>query len=310
MTAAARWRSLGLQGLWPALVGLVLVGCGSLAAAGVENLSAQADQPRAYGYAVGDLVSRRVLVSVPPGLSLDPESLPRPGQRGQPLELRSQSWQALGEGRYELLLHYQIFQSPTETRTLEMPTVRLRFNGTPRAETLRIEAWPVTVSPLVPVEVSPRTGLGELQPDQPPPLLDTRTTTWRLSLWAIGVALCLAYLAVVYLGGPAWARRRRPFGRAWRQVSALPGTASAAQWREAAKAVHQALNDTAGQVVFAHGLDAFLDKAPQFAPLRDAWRDFFEASRREFFAGDDTPRETAALRALCRQARDLERGSA
>ena len=61
-----------------------------------------------------------------------------------------------------------------------MPGFTLRLRGEPRDQEVRVEAWPVTVSPLVPEDVSPRRGLGELQPDAGPPLIDIWPVRWRL----------------------------------------------------------------------------------------------------------------------------------
>lgn len=275
-------------------------------------LAAQADAPRAYGHTVGDVVTRRVQVTVPEGLHLDADSLPSAGQRGRALELREVDWRAVdaGAGRYELRLRYQVFLSPPEARTFEMPTLRLRFVGSPRDQDLLIDAWPVSVAPLVPVEVSPRRGLGELQPDIAPPAIDTQPTTTRLALYGLGLAAGAAYLAVVYLGWPAWMRRQRPFGRAWRRLATLPATLPAAQWQAAARELHQALDATAGHTVFAQGVDAFIAQRPRFSPLREDLLAFFVASRTAFFGGDAGLRETALLRRLGRRARDIERGSA
>ena len=62
--------------------------------------------------------------------------------------------------RRELQLDYQVFLAPREVRTLEMPAFTLRLDGTPRVQTLRIDAWPVVVAPLVPVDAPARHGLG------------------------------------------------------------------------------------------------------------------------------------------------------
>ncbi|MEO7335907.1 MAG: hypothetical protein ABIV63_04915, partial [Caldimonas sp.] len=168
----ATWRWAG-----SALVALAAVSALSISpVAGAQTLlSATTREPRAFGYQIGDSVVREIIVDVPDGLVLDDATLPRPGGRGGALELRR--LQRLGStlaggNRLELRLEYQIFLSPPQVRTLELPTVTLGFRGRPRNQDLRIEAWPVTVAPLVPVEVSPRRGLGELQPDLESPLID------------------------------------------------------------------------------------------------------------------------------------------
>jgi len=277
-------------------------------------LSATTSDPRAFGYLIGDVVSRSVSVHIPEGLVLDERSLPQPGARGKALELRSvarRSGAESGGQRLDLTLEYQVMLSPPQTRTLELPTVTLRFDGQPRAQTMRIEAWPVTVSPLTPVEVSPRRGLGELQPDTPPPLIDTTHARYRLIAYGAVILLLLAYLAQVYIGLPWWQRAHRPFTLAWRSMRDLRPDSSDLQWREAFQRLHEALNRTAGEVVFEHGIDRLVDAQPHFRPLRDDLTTFFQQSRREFFAdGDSAGHDRAWLIEFSRRCSDAERGAA
>jgi len=281
--------------------------------------SARSDEPRAYGYTVGDVVTRRIALQVPPGLALDPQSLPRAGARGRALELQRVVLRSSLSGAPESLqLDYQVFLAPREVRVLEMPPVELRFDGAAgaRPQTLRIDAWPVTVAPLAPVDAPTREGLGELRPDRDPPPVDTQGARRRLAIEAGVLVLLLAYLAHVYVVLPWSAQRRRPFGRAWKRLAALPAQLDQAQRRAAFEAVHAALNETAGEVVFEAGVERFLARRPRYAPLRAELLRFFDASRAEFFAvgGDradgDADGDAAAPRALCRRARDLERGAA
>ncbi|WP_158219777.1 hypothetical protein [Ideonella sp. A 288] len=287
---------------------------GAAGAHAQTQLGATTVEPRAYGYQVGDVLARNITVRVPEGLVLDESSVPQPGARGKALELRRvdrQIRRVREGGQIDMTLEYQVFLAPTQVRTLEMPVVTLRFIGPPRNQDLRIDAWPVTVAPLVPVDVSPRQGLGELQPDAPPPLIDTSAARLRLLAY-LGVAmLLLAWLAHVYLALPWWSRRHRPFTTAWRALrSALPGEV-AAQRRQAFLRIHEALNQTAGETVFEHGLDRFLHAHPRFEPLRPDLTTFFAQSRQEFFApGDAGGADADWLLAFCRRCRDAERGSA
>jgi len=267
--------------------------------------SADVIEPRAFGYSVGDVVQRRVLLQWPEGLAPDLSSLPQTRRPGQALELR-----AVRLDGHELRLDYQVFLAPMEVRTLEMPPLQLRFAGPAGERFLRIDAWPVTVAPLVPLDVSPREGLGEMRPDVAPPLIDTAARRLRLALVAGALALVLVYLLQVYVGLPWWGRRRRPFASAWRGLRGLPAAPSAQQRREALLLLHQALNRSAGEVVFEEGLADFVARQPRFAPLREALAGFFQRSREEFFAERGGPAEIGWLRELCRACRNAERGSA
>ena len=278
-------------------------------------LEAATHEPRAYGYQVGDVAVRGISVNVPVGLVLDEASVPQPGARGKAIELRSvarRHARAPGGQRIEFTLEYQLFAAPPQVRTFELPTLTLRFKGLPRDQDLRIEAWPVSVAPLVAVEVSPRRGLGELQPDAPAPRLDTAPARQRLLAAAVAATLLAALLAQVYFGVPWRARAMRPFAQAWRTLRRLDATTSPeAAWRDVTRSLHRALDRTAGEVVFAHGIDRLIAAQPRFAPLRDDLARFFELSRREFFAaGDGAVIDRPWLIDFARRCRNAERGTA
>lgn len=277
-------------------------------------LRVEASEPRAYGYQVGDHVQRRVAVDIPRGWTLDEASLPKPGGRGLALELREvrqrRSATVSGE-RLELALDYQVFLAPAAPRTVEMAAHRLLFSAGNRNVEALIEAWPVTIAPLVQADAPTRRGLGEMQGDRPPPLVDTSAARTRLTAYAIAAALLLAALALSHLGPPWNAARNRPFAVAWRRLRGLPAQPDAAQWQAACVALHEALNRSAGEVLFERGLDDFLRRCPGFAPLRDDLQRFLHTSRAQFFGG--APRESDDgrwLRALCQRCRDAERGLA
>jgi len=277
--------------------------------------TATVTEARAFGYALGDVVSRSMVIEVPSRLTLDEGTLPQVGRRGRALELHavniSRHRHAGGGERLELRLDYQIFSSPREVRVYDMPSFTLHFKGTPRDEDVRIDAWPVTVSPLSPVEPSPRTGLGDLRPDWPAPLIDTAGPRLRLMIYAGLGLLLLSYLGIVYLGLPWWSTRHRPFTTAWRDLRALPASAGSGVWRAGLQRLHEALNLTAGQVLFEDGVDAFVAARPRYAPLRADLQEFFRRSREAFFGGDGGGAHDGPwLASLSRRLRDAERGAA
>jgi mxaA protein len=298
------------RGLLAACAAALLTVC-SVTAAEPDTLQASTQEPRSFGYQVGDVLERRVLVQVPTGLRLDDTSLPRSGARGQALELRSVQRDSPARGD-TLTLRYQVFIAPATVRTFELPAFTLRYVGQPRDEELRVPAWPVTVAPLVPVDVSPRVGLGELQADQPPPLVGTRAAQWRLRGLLLLILLSGSYLAVVYLGLPGWQARRRPFALAWRALRDLPAQPTPLAWQAACRQLHQALNHSAGQVVFEASLAEFVRRRPAFSSEQAALQNFLQQSNATFFAtaaGNAAPMDGRALRELCRRCRDAERGT-
>ena len=304
-------------------------------AAEVATLAVQ--EPRAFGHAVGDLVTRTVTIDLPVGGEFDETSLPQSARRGQALELRQvtqrsyrqwgwqsggqsggqssgqSDWQWLGR-RHELRLVYQVFLSPPEVRTLELPPLTLRVKTPARVEELRVDAWPLTVAPLAPAEAPVREGLGELRPDVDPPLIGTAAAHARL--WSYGALLLLlaAYLVHVYLGLPWWGRRQRPFTQAWRacrNMGRLP-EAAPAELPLLFRHLHEALNRTAGRVVFEPELDRFIAAHPQFGGLRAELALFFQHSREQFFAAAAPGKADTGpwLRRFCKACCDAERGAA
>ncbi len=268
---------------------------------------------RRFGYQLGDLVERRAEVDIPAGLRLDMESLPAP-RLGASLELREARWEPppwwRPGGSATLLLRYQVLRSPSAPQLLDLPPVTLRFAGAARPQEARLDGLPILVSPLVPDPPPERRGLGALQPDLPPPLIQTHLLRSRLAAEALVAVLAGAVLLGSLLGWP-WRRQAKPFALAWRQMRRLPEPASAAHWRQAMTVLHHALDLSAGEALFAPGLDGFLARRPAFAPLRPELERFFELSRRTFFApGGEAIPELGWLKALCRRARLLERESA
>lgn len=325
-----------------ALRGVLLAAALALSAAtarAADTPSAEVDEPRAYGYHVGDMVRRVVRLRVPAPWRLDPASLPAQGRRGRAVELRVLHWSAPGllDDEHRLVLEYQVFLSPPAAQVLELPPLRLEFLGGERPLALRVDAWPLALAPLVGVEAPQRRGLGELRPLAMPPAPDTAGPRARLMLWTALALPCLAWLAQVYLLAPWWRARHRPFARAWAALHRLPDEPDRATRRAAYRALHEALNRSAGEVVYASGLDAFLARQPRFRPLAPALREFHARSNAEFFAVDEAaanppaageaganphpgahppardaaPRADGAwLRDLARRCRDLERGAA
>jgi mxaA protein len=294
----------------PVLALALLAGAGPAGA--VEVATASSREPRAFGYTVGDVVERAVVVELPRGHTLDESSLPRRVGQGQAVELREAAlrggWQ-LGGTRHELTLRYQVMLSPPELRVLELPPVTLRVQGPARTEELRVDAWPLLVGPLSPAEPRLREGLGEMRPDAPAPQVDSSATRARLLAWGAAALILMGHLGWVYLGLPWAASRRRPFTVAWRTLRGLPAEPSGEQRTAAYRHLHDAINRTAGHVVFAGDIERFVLAHPRFAGLQGELRQFFERSNAQFFASPPAEAHGPWLRAFGRRCRDAERGT-
>lgn len=307
-----RWLACCARGAAAAALLGALLGC---TADPTEVVTAAADEPRAFGWYLGDVVARRIRIDAPPGAVLDAASLPRLGVRGGAFELRGIDWVHGGPHttatRHELILRYQLMRSPPELRIYELPAVVLRFKGATRAQEARLDAWGLVTSPLVPIDAPTRRGLGALRPDAAAVPIDTRPARLRLIGYGAAALLLLGYLTHVYLGVPWRRRRQRPFAAAWRALRTLPAGSADAQRTAAYARLHSAFNASSGEALFETGIDRFLAQHPRFAPLRDEIVQFFQASKRVHF-GSAAPGDGGqdGLLAFCRRCRDVERGSA
>lgn len=296
------------------LVLLLLIGGAAWAQAVIVRF--EVENPRAFGYVIGDTVTRLVVAEVTKPYRLQENLLPKPGRIGPWLELRGitvKGRSGFATNRYELEFAYQIFNSPETVRLLELPHTDVYFQGEGRTLAEEVPTWSFTVTPIVPGTAPLREGLGAMRPDVPPPLLATTPYRIRLGLYAVGSAAILLYLVYAYVGLPFIARSNGPFARAYRELRGLARRSDADGFRAALRRMHRAFDETAGATVFGERLAQFVVEHPRYADLKDTAEQFFLLSRHEFFgegASEPQVRSMQWLLAFCRDCRDRERGVA
>ena len=110
------------------------------AAAGAQTVQ----QPRPFGYTVGDLATQRVLL--PAGGNA---SLPEPGRANAWLERRAARIERDADGRRWLAVDYQVITAPRTLASVPIPAWDLA--GTPP---LRVPAATISVGPLTTAPVA------------------------------------------------------------------------------------------------------------------------------------------------------------
>lgn len=256
-----------------------------------QDVSVQ--NPRAYGWWLGDELVQQVRITLPAGAALDPASLPRARAVDYWLDLRAVERQDDGN-RINLTLRYQNFYAALEPSTRQVPAFPMRLMDGSR---LDLPGFSYVTSPLRPI-LAPSTP-DQLQPDPPYHLIDSRPTLMRLAL--SGVALLAGLLMLSWHQGwfPFHARAARPFTQAARRLRRLPEP-------EARRSLHRAFDAAFGRVLIGADLDGFLAQKPQFAPLAERLRGFFAASDARFFGAGSAPDQDIA--ALARDLSAIERG--
>ncbi len=276
----------------------------------------EVENPRAFGYVIGDTVTRHVVAEVTKPYRLQEKLLPKPGRLGPWLELRDVTVvrrSGFATNQYELEFAYQIFNSPETIRLLALPHTDVYFQGEGRTLAQEVPTWSFAVTPIMPGTAPMREGLGKMRPDVPPPLLATAPYRIRLGLYVAGSAAILLYLVYAYVGLPFIARSNGPFAHAYRELRGLARRSEADGFRTALRRVHRAFDETAGATVFGERLTQFIAEHPRYMDLKDAAEQFFRLSRHEFFGeGMIEPRVHSMkwLLVFCRDCRDRERGVA
>jgi mxaA protein len=274
-----------------------------------SSIAVSVQQPRAFGYVIGDTLEQRISLLAPPGVRLDPRSLPRAGRQGLWLELSPPRLTAdeRNDGtRYRLSLDYQIINVPQQVLTIDLPAVALAFGARDGRLTAMVDEWPITVAPITPTYVLARAGLTQTQPDAPPSAPDTASYRRLTILW-IACVLAIVGGAIVQRRGILWLRHgARPFARAAREIAKLSRLPQErATYRRGLQCLHRAFDAAAGHAVFGDRLTPLFTARPELLRLRAEIEQFYAASQREFFGARpaaESLREVLALATRCRDA--------
>ncbi len=278
------------------------------------------DPIRDAGYVVGDLLSRKITLTIKKPYQLIEESLPIVGYehryKGQVsgIELAAITKETTVNRDSEthvLDLTYQVFTTGRVAKPAALRAEIIKLRNTENAKEVveyRIPSFNFRVSPL--------SVIGQVKLDQemypfiPPLTLDNSKIIFHLKILA--TLLALALLGLLYIFGThAWLPRMgAPFAKAYRDIKKMNNSPEGI--KQAVSRVHESLNKTAGASLFSNNLDAFLTRKPAFAPAKQEIEKFFGLSHQVFFqdASHDLQHDNPKswLLSLCRTLRDCERG--
>ncbi|MFM8333766.1 MAG: hypothetical protein ACKN9T_18985 [Candidatus Methylumidiphilus sp.] len=241
---------------------------------------------RDYGIAIGEVISSEVRVAVELGYELETAALPQPGSAVNDYlelrDLRRTRHEENGEAVYGITLNYQVFKGVRDTEALTVPAVPLRFHRAEATAETQTPAWNFTLAPIIPAKTPDEAVI--LRGDMPTPSHAGVYPGRWLAAYLTGL-LCFGVYALWRLGLMPFGRHATPFDRAARQIDKLgKRPANLDLCREAAKRVHAALNETAGQVVVSGQLAHFLAAQPEYARYEKELAQFFAESDRLFYA--------------------------
>lgn len=272
--------------------------------------------PRAFGLLTGDKVRQRVVVAVERPYRLQRSSLPPVHWVNSGLELQSVKARETRQdtvNRYVITVRYQLFITPRLVSLDVIPGFGLRFMGKRGAFALKVPNWVFSISPILKPEPLVRNVWDiPVRADAPPSLVNATLPAYGLTVFGAVSALLMIYWLYIYSIWPFGRRGQAPFALACRKLRTMRRRADdAVNLQDGFRAVHQAFNATAGEVVFVEHLERFFDAKPSFKTRRESVEQFFDQSRQLFFAGGARPQaarmDLAELESLCRQYRAAER---
>ena len=256
------------------------------------------EQPRPFGYVIGDVFTQRILLRVE-GARFEPATIANTERIGAWLERHALRIETMPDGRDWLAVDYQVINAPQELTSVTIPAWKLSSKS--GNDTLRIAEWSVGVSPLTQFQAFTIDGPGALRPDRLAPSIATKPIQRQIAIWS-GASLLIV---LTWLGWFAWRNwrtsRAQPFGRAWREMRRMDGKSPQA-WR----ALHRAFDRVAGQVTQTTTLAILFQKAPRLNPLQTRIETFFEQSSALFF-GEGLPANPMSVHKLCAELRRIEK---
>ena len=254
--------------------------------AAVESGIVEQTLGRDFGILAGDTIEHRYRIQIPAEYRLATTSLPSSGELNYWLELRDLQYQQVAKNdqyrHYQLTYTYQTFYAPLDVRSLKIPAQIIQANADDKTININIPAWTFTMSPLK--DIAPR-GVGTsdttetfMKPALRPEYLPVNQRQQQTVILGI-VALTMLLLWAI-LKGYLFPKQRSAFQQALRTVRRYRklSSSSAYAFKHALTAVHQALNDVAGQALFMHQLPTFLAKHPVYGAHQQALEDFFRLS--------------------------------
>ncbi len=295
-----------------ALIVLLLLCLTSAARAAIRDV--EVEQPRTFGYVVGDVFKHRIQITLDDPWKLKLDSLPKNGRTGIWLERQVSQFteqRISGGTRYQFNFDYQIFNTAKQSVEVFTPQIELSVVNGDKQIPVFIQQWGFTVAPVTRDNVHQSIDYLQLQPVLKPVRRKTDFAYALLAAGSAGLLFSLAVLGYIFGKLPGIKRTQGPFARTLGQLKVLQKKSHEPKnYQQALRQIHRAFNETAGRVVLSEDLEQFFIEQPRLATLREPIEQLFKRSRNLFFESEGATVEGSinSLLKLCQQCRDIERG--
>lgn len=239
---------------------------------------------RDFGYVIGDILVQRIQLGGV-GHRIEFDEIPPAGRIDAWLDRLSSTLIGNDASQQWLELRYQIINAPTELVRIALPQITLVTNGEP----LVVDAWPFSVSPLIPAIATESTEAGLIRTDRPPLMPDARAASQRLRYAGIALAINLLGWSVWWIWRQHVDARQLPFARVYHDLGKLDRHRlhdDPQVWI----ALHRAFNHVAGRSISSGSISLLLQQVPWLTSLQTSIEAFYAASTQRFFKLSTQPR--------------------
>ena len=284
--------------------------------AGDRLHSVVVDNPRAYGYHVGDSITQVLHIKYATDMELRQDGIPKLGNVTPWIKLNAVDIdeETQNKSRYtKVTLHYQISGFEQGEDIIETPEFNLSVEKGNEKIPIIVHAIPLHISHLS-SDIEPNYSNIQLAPPLGPERKSTsfvRAAKWIAFVLGVFLFVTAAYRQVSFRD--KWAEHY-PFSSAYRDIRKL-AVGSPTSDLEARRLLHAAFNQQFGRTLFESNLDQFFQTHSAFLKEETAIRTFFETSRSVFFATDkpdaDIPEShpPSTVQDLARRCRSFENRS-
>lgn len=292
------------------LLALLLIAITCTTQAAIRSVDAV--QPRSFGYVIGDVFRHHIKITLDDPWILDKATLPENGRVGIWLDRQLSRFteKRIAQGtEYQFDLDYQIFNAEKQLAEVFTPQLELSVVNGSKQIPVFIHEWGFTVAPVVRDNIHQSLDYLNLQPPHKP--VPRKPAYTLLIAGSTGLLFSIAVLGYIFCRLPGVSRTRGPFARACSRLRVLCKQHHQTEsYQQALRHMHQAFNETAGQVLLGEDLERFFSEQPDHAKLREPIEQLFQYSRQTFFESKNRVGEggITSLLELCVQCRDIERG--
>jgi mxaA protein len=262
---------------------------------------------RESGYLLGDLVEENIELPLPDGFALDNDALPLPGRVAPWMEVRrSRVDHGNDSKKINIAVVYQIFAEVEQTSRVPIPAFKLRVRDGDKTQSVIVPEQSFLLSPALPPSLADEDRV--VKPSPLPRTLPIAGIVLRFVAAMILALVSALYLLWTYDRLPFFPRSPGPFARMWRRWrSRGKRELSVDDQQSLLRDWHTALNQAAGETVYASTLPRLFERASHLAPLKGRIETLFSQSWRHFYTAQEMPSSAQILDVL-RTSAERERG--